>query len=156
MNTLTKERLKLAAAVAAICAVGVTFSDTTHSQQTVSRDAVLNWTPPTACKGGTPLANCVIRGYSIQKLSSNGSTWLEIGTTLPAVTTYSDKNLPLGTYTYRVLATSDAGPSDPSNSATRTIDVPGAVVLTVTVTITTTATATATATTTTTTGETTP
>lgn len=135
-----KERLKLAAAVAAICAVGITTSDDAHSQTATGRDIVLNWTAPTTCKGGSLLINCTIRGYSIQKLSGT-STWLEIGTTLPAVTTYTDKNLPLGTYTYRVLATSDAGPSDPSNTANKILDVPGTpgnLVITVTITLTTT------------------
>lgn len=106
------------------------------SAQTVNRQAKLDWIAPTACKGGTPLTNCPILGYSVQKLI--GTTWTEIGTTTASVRTYTDSNLPLGTYTYRVLATSASGPSDPSNEVSKTIDVPGApgsVVITVTVTV---------------------
>lgn len=110
---------------------------TIASAQTVNRQAVLTWQAPTACEGGTAIANCPIRGYSVQKLI--GTTWTEVGTTIASVRTYTHSNLPLGTHTYRVLATSDAGPSNPSNEATRIIDVPGApggIVITVTVTVT--------------------
>jgi hypothetical protein len=105
--------------------------------QTVNRQAVLNWQAPTTCEGGSAITNCPIRGYSVQKLI--GTTWTELGTTVASVRTYTHTNLPLGTHTYRVLATSDAGPSNPSNEVTRIIDVPGApggIVITVTVTVT--------------------
>ena len=108
----------------------------TASAQTVTRQAVLTWQAPTACEGGSAITNCPIRGYSVQKLI--GTVWTEIGTTTAAVRNYTHTNLPLGTHTYRVLATSDAGPSNPSNEATRIIDVPGApggIVITVTVTV---------------------
>lgn len=104
--------------------------------QTVSRQAVLTWQAPIACAGGAPIANCTVRGYSVQK--RQGANWVEIGTTSASVLTYTDRDLPLGTYTYRVLATADAGPSAPSNEGTKIIDVPGApgsLVITVTVTV---------------------
>lgn len=104
--------------------------------QTVSRQAVLTWVAPTTCAGGSAITNCPIRGYSIQK--RQGSAWAEIGTTAAAVLTYTDRDLALGSHAYRVLATSDAGPSAPSNEVTRIIDVPGApgsIVVTVTVTV---------------------
>jgi hypothetical protein len=66
-------------------------------------------------------------------------TWTEVGTTVASVRSFTHANQPLGTHTYRVLATSDAGPSAPSNESSRTVDVPGApggVVITVTVTVT--------------------
>lgn len=104
--------------------------------QTINRKAVLAWTAPTACQGGSLLTNCPIKGYSIQR--KIGTTWTEIGTTVANVLTFTEENLSIGTHTYRVLATSDAGPSSPSNEATKTIDVPGApgnIVITITVTI---------------------
>jgi hypothetical protein len=108
----------------------------TANAQTVTRQAVLTWQAPTTCQGGSPITNCPIRGYSVQKLI--GSVWTEIGTTTATVLTYTHTNLPLGTHTYRVLATSDAGSSAPSNEVSRIIDVPGApgsIVITVTVTV---------------------
>ncbi len=105
--------------------------------QTVGRSLVLNWQAPTSCAGGSPITNCPILGYSIQK-NING-TWTEVGTTVASVRTFTHSNQPLGTHTYRVVATSDAGPSAPSNEASRTIDVPGTpsgIVITVTVTVT--------------------
>lgn len=105
--------------------------------QTATRQAVLTWQAPTACAGGSPIANCPVRGYSVQK--RQGTTWVEIGTTTASVLTYTDRDIALGTHAYRVLATSDAGPSAPSNEVTKVIDVPGApgsVVVTVTVTVT--------------------
>jgi hypothetical protein len=105
--------------------------------QTATRQAILTWQAPTACAGGSPITNCPIRGYSVQK--RQGTTWVEIGTTTASVLTYTDRDIALGTHTYRVLATSDAGPSAPSNEVSKIIDVPGApgsVVVTVTVTVT--------------------
>lgn len=104
--------------------------------QTVTRRAVLTWTAPTACAGGAPISNCPVTGYSVQKLA--GTTWTQIGVTTANVLTYSDNNIALGSHRYRVLATSDAGPSAPSNEVTKVIDVPGApgsVVVSVTVTV---------------------
>lgn len=104
--------------------------------QTINRKATLTWTAPTACQGGSALSNCPIKGYSIQRKIN--TTWTEIGTTVASVLTFTEENLSIGTHTYRVLATSDAGPSPPSNEATKTIDVPGVpgnIVITITVTI---------------------
>lgn len=104
--------------------------------QTVTRRAVLTWQAPTTCAGGAALTNCPIRGYSVQRLQ--GTTWVQIGTTAATALTYTDEDLPLGSFSYRVLATSDAGPSAPSNVVTKVIDVPGApgsVVVTVTFTV---------------------
>lgn len=106
------------------------------SAQTVNRRAVLTWSAPTACAGGAAISNCPVRGYSVQKLQ--GTSWVEIGTTAATVLTYTESNITLGSHSYRVLATSDAGPSAPSNEVTKVIDVPGApgsVVVTVTVTV---------------------
>ena len=122
-------------AMLAILVVSCCF--TVAHAQTVTRQAVLTWQAPTACEGGSAITNCPIRGYSVQKLV--GTTWTEVSTTTASVRTFTHTNLPLGTHTYRVLATSDAGPSNPSNEATRIIDVPGApggIVITVTVTVT--------------------
>lgn len=108
----------------------------TSAAQTVTRRAVLTWTAPTACAGGAPIASCPVTGYSVQKLQ--GTTWVQIGVTTATVLTYTDNNIALGSHRYRVLATSDAGPSAPSNEVTKVIDVPGApgsVAVTVTVTI---------------------
>lgn len=105
--------------------------------QTATRQAVLTWQAPTACAGGSPIANCPVRGYSVQK--RQGTSWVEIGTTASSVLTYTESNIALGSHSYRVLATSDNGPSAPSNEVTKIIDVPGApgsVVVTVTVTVT--------------------
>ena len=104
--------------------------------QTVTRQATLTWTAPTACEGGAALSNCPVKGYSVQKLT--GTTWTQIGVTAANVLTYVDQDLPLGTHTYRVIATSDSGNSKPSNESSKTIAVPGApgnIVITVTVTI---------------------
>lgn len=106
------------------------------SAQTVTRRAVLSWAAPTACAGGSAISNCPVRGYSVQKLIA--TTWTEIGTTTATVLTYTENNIALGSHRYRVLATSDAGPSAPSNEVTKVIDVPGvpgSVVVTVTVTV---------------------
>jgi hypothetical protein len=108
----------------------------TSAAQTVTRRAVLTWTAPSACDGGAPISNCPVTGYSVQKLQ--GTTWVQIGTTTAAVLTYTENNLAIGSHRYRVLATSDGGPSRPSNEVTKVIDVPGApgsVVVTVTVTV---------------------
>lgn len=111
----------------------------TVSAQTVNRQAKLNWTAPTTCEGGVANVpvNCPILGYSVQKLT-NG-TWTQIGVTTASVLTYTESNLAIGTHTYRVLATSEAGPSAPSNQVSKPLNVPGApgnLVITVTVTIT--------------------
>lgn len=122
-------RLIVAAALCAIVA-GVATA------QTVNRRAVLTWSAPTACAGGAPISNCPVRGYSVQK--QQGTNWVEIGTTAATVLTYTESSLALGSHSYRVVATSDAGPSAPSNEVTKIIDVPGApgsVVVTVTVTV---------------------
>lgn len=119
-----------AVAVALCLVAGVALA------QTVSRQAVLTWVAPTACAGGAPITNCPVRGYSIQK--QQGTTWVEIGTTTAAVRTYTESNIAIGSHSYRVIATSDNGPSAPSNEVTKVIDVPGApgsVVVTVTVTV---------------------
>lgn len=110
---------------------------TVANAQTATRQALLTWVAPTACAGGSALTNCPILGYSVQKRS--GTNWIEIGTTAANVLTYTERDIALGSHTYRVLATSAAGPSGPSNEVTRIIDVPGApgsVVVTVTVTVT--------------------
>lgn len=120
----------IAIALAGVCA------PLAVSAQTVNRKATLTWTAPTACQGGGAITNCPVKGYSVQKLVDN--VWTQIGTTTASVLTYTDSNLPTGTHTYRVLATSDAGPSLPSNEVSKTIDVPGApgnIVITVTVTV---------------------
>lgn len=118
--------------------VAVFFLGTTTAQaQTVNRRATLNWTAPTVCKGGAALSNCVVVGYSIQRLMNN--EWTQVGTTAANVLTYTEQNLSLGTHTYRVLANSAGGPSDPSNEVSKSFDVPGApgnLVITVTITIT--------------------
>lgn len=122
---------------AAVVAVGLCLLVAgVASAQTVNRRAVLTWIAPTACAGGAPISNCPIRGYSIHKLQ--GANWVEIGTTAATVLTYTESNLALGSHSYRVVATSDNGPSSPSNEVTKVIDVPGApgtVVVTVTVTV---------------------
>jgi hypothetical protein len=122
-------RLIVAAALCAIVSAAA-------MAQTVTRRAVLTWSAPTACAGGAAISNCPVRGYSIQK--QQGTSWVEIGTTAASVLTYTENNIALGSHSYRVLATSDAGPSAPSNEVTKVIDVPGApgsVVVTVTVTV---------------------
>lgn len=104
--------------------------------QTVNRQATVGWSAPTVCADGTPLTNCVILGYSVQKRINN--VWTEIGTTTANVLTYTERNVALGTHTYRILATSAAGPSAPSNEVSKTFAVPGVpgnVVISVTITI---------------------
>lgn len=104
--------------------------------QTVSRQAVLTWSAPTACAGGGALSQCPILGYSVQERINN--VWTEVGTTTSSVLTYTHRNIAVGPHTYRVLATSAAGPSEPSNEITKG-DVPGTpsnVVVTITVTVT--------------------
>lgn len=105
--------------------------------QSVARNAVVSWSAPSTCAGGAAISNCAITGYIVQKL--NGTAWSEVGTTAANVTTFTHTNLPLGTHTYRVLANSAAGPSDPSPQGSKILDVPGApgsIVITVTVTVT--------------------
>lgn len=107
------------------------------SAQTVTRQATITWTAPTDCEGGAALSNCPITAYLVQKLS--GTTWVELGTTPENVREYVDRNLALGTHTYRVIANSSAGAGLPSTQASKLIAVPGApgsVVITVTVTVT--------------------
>jgi hypothetical protein len=106
------------------------------SAQTINRQVKLSWVAPSTCEGGAALSNCAILGYSVQKLI--GTTWTEIGTTTSSILTYTESNLAIGTYTYRVLATSEAGPSKPSNQVSKSFNVPGApgnLVITVTVVI---------------------
>jgi hypothetical protein len=109
--------------------------------QTVTRNVQLSWTAPTKCVDGTALAtNCPISGYGVLKLI--GTTWTQIGTTLPTVTSYTDANVPIGVYSYRVVAKSTASTdSNPSNLVTKNVNAPdaGDIVITVTVTVTTTA-----------------
>jgi len=98
------------------------------------RTATLTWTAPTACSDGSPIAQCAVTGYIIEKQA--GSSWSQVGTTAANVLRFEQSNLPLGTHTYRVMASSANGPSSPSNAASKTIAVPGApgsVVITVTV-----------------------
>lgn len=102
----------------------------------LNRTAVLTWDAPTACVGGAPIGDCPVLGYSVQKRI--GTIWTEIGTTTASTLTYRDQNLSLGTHTYRVLATSEAGPSAPSNEGSKSFNVPGApgnLVITVTITV---------------------
>jgi hypothetical protein len=105
--------------------------------QTVTRQAVVTWTAPTACQSGSAITNCPVSGYIVQKL--NGTTWADVGTTAANVLSFTHRDLPLGTHTYRVIAASTAGNSNPSAEGSKTIDVPGApgsIVITVTVTVT--------------------
>jgi hypothetical protein len=123
--------------VAMLAILVVSCALTVANAQTVGRNLVLTWQAPTTCAGGSALTNCPILGYSVQKNISG--TWTEVGTTVASVRTFTHQNQALGTHTYRVVATSDAGPSGPSNETSRIIDVPGApgsVVITVTVTVT--------------------
>jgi hypothetical protein len=108
--------------------------------QTITRNLQLSWTAPTKCADGKPITDCPISSYGVLKLI--GSTWTQIGTTLPAVTTYTDANVPLGTYSYRVVAKSaTTTDSDPSNTATKVVNAPAAgdIVITIVVTVTSTA-----------------
>ncbi len=119
-----------------VALMGISLWFAIANAQTATRQAVLTWVAPTACAGGSALSNCPILGYSVQK--RQGTNWVEIGTTAASVLTYTERDIALGSHTYRVLATSAAGPSAPSNEVTRIIDVPGApgsVVVTVTVTV---------------------
>lgn len=131
-------RCALLASLCVLCFLAL-FAGVASAQSSppVVRSAVLSWTAPTACAGGAPISHCAVLGYSVQK--RDGSTWAEVGTTPADVTTFTHSNLPLGTHTYRVLATSANGPSAPSNEGSKVIDVPGApgsIVITVTVTVT--------------------
>lgn len=121
------------ARVLALCLLAVVPS---AYSQTASRDLTLSWTAPTSCAGGGAISTCAILGYSVQELL-NG-TWTQIGTTAAGVVTYVHRNVPVGPHSYRVLATSAGGSSDPSNVVTRP-DVPGApgnLVISVTVNVT--------------------
>lgn len=123
-------RYKFLLAVALLVMGGVSDA------QTINRKAILTWTAPTVCEGGGALTNCPILGYSIQKQS--GTSWAEVGSTVANILTFTHENLPLGTHTYRVLATSAAGPSAPSAPGSKSFAVPGApgnLVITVTITI---------------------
>lgn len=107
-----------------------------NAQTEPVRTATLTWTAPAACADGSPITNCPVTGYIVEK--QNGSTWSPIGTTAEGVRRFEQTNLALGTHTYRVLANSAAGPSAPSSSASKTIAVPGApgsIVVTITVTV---------------------
>lgn len=123
--------------LASLLFLAVLFGGAQFAQaQTVTRAANLTWTAPAACADGSAIANCVVRGYVVQK--QTGNAWDTIGLTTPDVLKYTDGNLPLGTHVYRVLANSDGDVSAPSNTASKTFAVPGApgsLVVTITVTV---------------------
>lgn len=121
-----------------VLALGLLLVSFQVDAQTVNRKAVLSWTAPARCEGSatTGTTNCPILGYSVQRQIAG--VWTQIGTTAASVVTYTDQNLALGTYNYRVLATSAAGPSAPSNENSKSFEVPGApgnLIISVTITI---------------------
>jgi lysophospholipase L1-like esterase/fibronectin type 3 domain-containing protein len=60
-------------------------------------------------------------GYRVERSPDGTTGWTAVGTTSQDVTAYSDTGLSEGTtYHYRVIATSAAGPSSPSASASAT------------------------------------
>lgn len=123
--------------IAVVWGLAFTFvAQTAYAQETTNRKATLRWTAPTACEDGSSLVQCPVLGYSIQK--NIDDNWTQIGVTTADVLTYVDENLPLGVHTYRVLATSEAGPSLPSNEGSKSFNVPGApgnLIITVTITV---------------------
>ncbi len=78
---------------------------TLNSATTVSNASVaLSWT---AATGAT--------GYSVQRSTNGGSTWVSAGTTASGVTTFTDTGLTEATsYSYEVLGTNSVGNSAPS------------------------------------------
>jgi hypothetical protein len=70
----------------------------------------LSWTAPTACSDGTPLTNCPVTGYRIERASSpTATTWAFVATT--SLTSYKATNVPAGQNCYRVAANSSNGMS---------------------------------------------
>lgn len=122
--------------------IGVLIAGALLSQaveaQTVNRKATLGWSAPTTCVSGAAITTCPVSGYLVQKLVNN--SWVDLGNTAANVLTYIDQNLPVGTYTYRIVALSTAtSPSEPSNQVSKTLDAPappGNPTITITVTIT--------------------
>jgi len=104
--------------------------------QTATGDVVISWTAPTSCTDGSPITNCPITSYEVEKLS--GTTWTRIASTTPAVLSFRHVAQPLGSHQYRALAVSAIGKSQPTNPVTAVIAVPnapGSISVTVTVTI---------------------
>jgi hypothetical protein len=89
--------------------LAVIYSPAVHGQ-TVWNEDNLSWTAPTGCSDGTPIANCPVTGYRIERASSpTATTWVFVATT--SLTSYKATNVPAGQNCYRVAANSANGMS---------------------------------------------
>ncbi|HEV8361718.1 MAG TPA: fibronectin type III domain-containing protein, partial [Candidatus Thermoplasmatota archaeon] len=76
------------------------------------RDVVLQWDPP-ASNGGTP-----VTGYRVYRAPTIGSGGYVLVGTVGAVTTFTDREVPLGLWNYRVAAVNAVGEGPLSDAAT--------------------------------------
>lgn len=101
-----------------LLAIAFLVSGTAYGQQAWNTN-IVSWDAPTTCENGSSITNCAVTGYQVQRAASQtATTW----TTLATVTalTYSHTNAVAGQNCYRVVATSAAGNSQPSNVACKT------------------------------------
>jgi hypothetical protein len=119
--------------------VGKTMANKTKTGATWSFTTTGGGTIPAAPTGlmGTAMSGTRVdlswsnvageEGYKVERKPSSSTTWAQIGTTGPDVTTYTDSNsglTPSTGYNYRVRAYTNAGNSGYSN--TITVTMPGA------------------------------
>jgi hypothetical protein len=72
-------------------------------------------TPPTSCTDSTPITNCPITGFRIERATAEAGPWTTIATLPPNVTTHRATGLPAGTNWFRFIVLA-ATPSVPSNA----------------------------------------
>lgn len=91
----------------------------------------LTWTAPTACSEGSPISDCPVTGYRIERATAQAGPWTlqaDVGAT---VLSYLRADAPPGTSCYRVFTRSAGGLSAPSNvvCVNAVAPLPGAPVL---------------------------
>lgn len=79
----------------------------------------VSWSAPTACSEGSPLADCPISGYRVERAAGScAGTWSTAGTTAANILTFKVGSLVAGTNCYRVITLS-AGTSESLPSAAK-------------------------------------
>lgn len=79
----------------------------------------LNWVAPTECVDNTPVSNCPVTGYRVERSATATGTFTTLAT-LGVVLTYNHTGASAGQNCYRVIALSNSGNSDPSVVACKT------------------------------------
>lgn len=81
---------------------------------------LVSWDAPQKCADGTPIAQCVVTSYKIERSATSTGTFAEVGTVNANAVSFIHSGAAEGQNCYRIIAMVKAKPSDPSNVSCRT------------------------------------